>query len=125
VTVGARRCPLPDSPIFTKVYDLLAWLLPRTLKFPREHRFTLASRIQTCAFDLQRALLQAAKAVNAQEQAAALRQADVELAELRLCLRLSVDLKLLERRGYEHISRLTDEVGRLLGGWQKKASRLS
>jgi hypothetical protein len=105
------------------VYDLLAWLLPRTLKFPREHRFTLAGRIQTRAFDLQRALIQAAKTPDAQGQAAALRQADVELSELRLCLRLSVDLKLLERRSYEHAASLVDEVGRLLGGWQKKVAR--
>jgi four helix bundle protein len=114
---------LPDSPVFVKVYDLLAWLVPRTLKFPREHRFTLASRIQTRAFDLQRALVQAAKASDAAGQAVALRQADVELAELRLCLRLSVDLDLLERRSYEHAARLMDEVGRLLGGWQKKIVR--
>lgn len=111
---------MPDSPIFVKVYDLLVWLLPRTLKFPREHRFTLASRIQTCAFDLQRALVQAAKAENATAAAAALRQADVELSELRLHLRLSTDLKLLEGRGYEYAARGVDEVGRLLGGWQRK-----
>lgn len=110
---------MPDSPIFVKVYDLLAWLLPRTLKFPREYRFTLVVRIHTCALNLQRTLVQAAKA-NAHAENDALRQADVELAELRLLLRLSTDLKILELRGYEHVARLLDEVGRLLGGWQKK-----
>lgn len=111
---------MPDSPIFVKVYDLLVWLLPRTLKYPREHRFTLASRMQTCAFDLQRALIQAAKSANPADQIIALHQADVELSELRLHLRLSIDLKLMEPRGYEHAARLVDEVGRLLGGWQRK-----
>ena len=103
---------MPDSPIFVKVYDLIVWLVPHTLKFPREHRFTLATRIQTCAFDLQRALLQAVKAPTA----------DVELAELRLHLRLANDIHLIERRTFEYAARLTDEVGRLLGGWQKKAA---
>ncbi len=111
---------MPDSPIFVKVYDLLAWLYPRTLKFPREHRFALASRIQTCAFDLQNALLRAAKGANPTAQAEALREADVQLSALRLYIRLSSDLNILESRGYEHAARLTDEVGRLLGGWQKK-----
>jgi hypothetical protein len=46
----------------------------------------------------------------------------VELSELRLCLRLSHDLAMLDLRGYEHVSRLLDEVGRLLGGWQRKAA---
>ncbi len=113
---------MPDSPIFAKVYDLLLWLVPRTLKFPREHRFILASRLQSAAFNLQRALLQAVKASDAPAQAAALRQADVELADLRLNLRLSNDLQLLDVRGYEHVARSTDEIGRLLGGWQKKSA---
>ena len=113
---------MPDSPIFVKVYDLIVWLVPHTLKFPREHRFTLATRIQTCTFDLQRALLQAVKAPTAAAQAEALRQADVELAELRLHLRLANDIHLIERRTFEYAARLTDEVGRLLGGWQKKAA---
>ena len=111
---------MPDSPIFVKLHDLLVWLFPRTLKFPREYRFALASSLQHSGLALQRALLCAAKATDHAEQAAALRQADIELADLRLRLRLSVDLKLLEPHGYAHAARLTEEVGRLLGGWQKK-----
>ena len=110
---------MPDSPIFAKVYDLIAWLLPRTLKFPREYRFSLASRIQLGAFDLQRALLEAVKTDGA-NRLAALSRADIELAELRLNLRLSSDLKLLDPRGYAYAARLMEETGRLLGGWQKK-----
>jgi four helix bundle protein len=113
---------VPDSPIFVKVYDLIVWLVPHTLKFPREHRFMLAARIQTCAYDLQRALLHAVKAPTVAAQAEALRQADIELSELRLHLRLANDIHLIERRTYEHAARLTDEVGRLLGGWQKKVA---
>lgn len=110
---------MAESPIFVKTYDLVHWLVPRTLKFPREHRFTLAARIQTRGFDLQRALLFAAKAASSQEKAKALQRADVELAELRLNLRLASDLMLLDARGYAHAARLTDEVGKLLGGWQR------
>ncbi|MBI5302838.1 MAG: diversity-generating retroelement protein Avd [Chloroflexi bacterium] len=113
---------MPDSPIFVKMHDLNAWLLPRTLKFPREYRFSLASRIQTCAFDLQRALIAAAKSRTANARGEALHQADLELAELRLHLRLATDLKLLDPRGYARVARLTEEVGRLLGGWQKKSA---
>jgi len=42
---------MQESPIFTKTFDLLAWLLPATLKFPREHRFVLAQRAQNAAFN--------------------------------------------------------------------------
>jgi len=111
---------MPDSPIFVKVYDLIVWLVPHTLKFPREYRFTFASRMQTGALNLQRALILATLAENARDVAAALRQAHLELADLRLALRLSNDLHLLPPRSYQHGAERLDEVGRLLGGWQKK-----
>ncbi len=110
-----------ESPIFVKTYALLLWLAPRTLKFAREYRFTLATRLQTNAFDLQRALLVAAKAPAGDARRAALCEADVELAELKLNWRLAHDLKLLDARAFEHGTRLVDEVGRLLGGWQNKS----
>ena len=37
---------MKESPIFTRTYDLLQWLIPVTVKFPRQQRFVLASAIQ-------------------------------------------------------------------------------
>ena len=109
-----------ESPIFVKTYELLLWLLPRTLKFSREFRFSLATRLQNNAFDLQRALLFAAKASKPEHRREALTRADIELADLRTNLRLASDLHLLDAAGFEHSARLTNEVGRLLGGWMNK-----
>jgi hypothetical protein len=111
---------LPDSPAFARTYDLLLWLVPRTLKFPRQYRFNLAHRIQDAAHGLQRALLEAALAGDPRQEKVMLQRADVELSALRLHLRLSHDLKLLDRNGYKHTSLMLAEIGRLLGGWQKK-----
>jgi len=114
---------LPDSPAFARTYDLLLWLVPRTLKFPREHRFGLVHRIQDAAFGLQRAFVEAALAHDGQQSEVALQRADVELSELRLCLRLSHDLRLLDDDGYVYTSHSLDEVGRLLGGWKSQENR--
>lgn len=37
----------------------------------------------------------------------------------RFLLRLAADLKLLDRRRYEHAVRTLDDTGRLVGGWMK------
>ena len=37
---------MPESPIFTRTYDLIRWLIPVTMKFPRMQRFVLAERLQ-------------------------------------------------------------------------------
>ena len=104
-----------QSPIFARTYDLLRWLIPMTIKFPRQHRFVLAAALQRTAMALQERLVEAAFAADPR---ALLRQADVSLAKLRLYLRLAHDLELLSSGQFAHASTLMAEVGRLLGGWQ-------
>lgn len=111
---------MTESPAFARTYDLLLWLVPRSLKFPRHHRFGLARRLQDAAYALQRAFVEAALAPNPPAAVLALQRADVELTEVRLCMRLSHDLGLLDEGGYEHSSQMLAEIGRLLGGWKKK-----
>ncbi len=107
---------MKESPIFTRTYDLLRWLLPATVKFPRQHRFVLAERLQRAAFDLQEALVEAGMG---HDRLRAQRRADSALTCLRIYLRLARDLELLGISQYEHASRMVDEIGRLLGGWMK------
>jgi four helix bundle protein len=111
---------VPQSPIFVSTYELLRWLVPRTTKFPREHRFGLAQKIAETAYRFQHRLLEAVKEPDTRRRAAFLRAADVDLAELRILLRLSLDLGLLKASSYGHVAALTDEAGRLLGGWMRK-----
>lgn len=107
-----------ESPIFAKTYDLLLWLLPRATKFPRTYRFTLAERLQHRALEFQETLI-AAGTRKGGERAALLRDADTQLAQLRQTLRLCHDLDLMTLGQYEHCAMMLNEIGRLLGGWQK------
>ena len=108
---------MKQSPIFSKTYDLLRWLIPVTVKFPRAQRFVLAAALQRTALGFQERLIEAAKAPQPLD---ALRQADVALTQLRFYLRLSRDLQLLSFGQYEHVMRMVEEIGRLLGGWIRK-----
>lgn len=112
---------MKESPIFARTHDLLLWLIPCTLHFPREQRFVLARRLQDTALDLQERLLEAALN-KGNGRRAALTQADVTLAKLRYHLRLAQELDLLSERQYAHAAGLVAEIGRLLGAWMKKAA---
>lgn len=105
-----------ESPIFTRTYDLLRWLIPMTVKFPRQQRFVLAEALQRTALDFQERLIEANMSV---QPFPVLSQADVSLTKLRFYLRLCRDLELMDLGQYEHVSRMVSEVGRLLGGWKK------
>jgi len=52
--------PIKESPIFTRTYDLLRWLLPATVKFPRQQRFVLAEAVQRTALSFHETLIEAA-----------------------------------------------------------------
>lgn len=112
---------MQQSPIFTKTYDLLVWLIPATTKFPREQRFVLAKAIQETALRFQERLIEAGLG-RGKERQRALAQADVDLTKLRFYLRLCQDLSLITPRQYRHVAEMVSEVGRLLGGWRQSLS---
>ena len=72
--------------VFTRCYDLLAWLLPKAEKFPRAFRFSVTQRLMDAALDLQEALYEAQSGREGARMAA-LRSADAALGRLRLYFR--------------------------------------
>ena len=105
------------SPIFVKTYELLRWLLPHTVGLPRAQRFLLAKRIEYAALTYHEWIMRAGRGGGS---ALDLKEADIELAKLRVYLRLAMEMRLLSFGQYEHAARMVDEIGRLLGGWTKQ-----
>ena len=107
------------SPIFSRTYDFVLWILPCVSGFPRTHRFGLGERVSRKVLDFQEMIIAAGLAYGA-NRITLLKQADVCLAQLRHLLRLCSDLKLMSIGQYEHVAKMLVEIGRLLGGWIKK-----
>jgi hypothetical protein len=97
-------------------YQFLAWLAPTVEKLPKSHKFTLGDRINNTALDVLEALIEA---TYTRERAQHLRRANLGIEKLRFLIRLASDLRLLDRRRYEHAARALDNTGRLIGGWMK------
>jgi ABC-type uncharacterized transport system ATPase subunit len=102
--------------VLTRTYDLLNWLVPKAERFPRVFRQTVVARLIDAALDLQESLLLAERA-RGRERSALLRESDQHLDRLRLYLRLAHDWQWLS---HGQLSRMTLEIGRLLGGWIKQ-----
>ena len=69
-------------------------------------------------FTFHESLLYAAKT---KETAHYLRKADAEFDMLRTYLRFALELKYTTPDQYQYIAEQMTEIGRLLGGWLKKA----
>ena len=85
---------MKQSPIFTKTYDLLLWLVPATAKWPRTQRHLLTRRVQEAALNFQDLILRAGLSPDEQKDVF-LAEADIELARLRFYLRFCKDLNFL------------------------------
>lgn len=107
-----------ETPLFTRTYDFLTWLLPATNHFPRAHRHTFTRRLVDAAFDLRERLEEA----NLRRGAARIERlmlADEAVARVRLYVRLAFQWGWLSEGQYQHVSGMIVEIGRLLGGWRK------
>jgi 23S rRNA-intervening sequence protein len=111
---------MKQSPIFVKHYDLMAWLIPRTISFPKSQRGILARQLQQELFHINKALVDAGTSKQPENS---LIEADRGLIRLRTYLRLSRELTLLSPNQFQHAAQLTKDVGRLLGGWKKTIKR--
>jgi hypothetical protein len=109
---------LKESPIFSRLHDLVKWLAQATRKFPRDQRPLFARRVLDQAFALEDALV--AAALDRAALASHLLQADLALGGLRRTLLLCFELDFLCQGQFRHASGLTAEVGRLLGGWRRR-----
>jgi hypothetical protein len=108
----------PETPIFTRTYDLLTWLLPATNNFPRAHRHTFTRRLLDAAFDL-RERLEEANLRKGAARSERLAQADEALARVRVYVRLASRWEWFSDGQYQHVAAMVAEIGRLLGGWQR------
>ena len=111
---------MSDSPIFARCDELVLWVLRATVRYPRHYRAALGKASQEAVLLIQRELVAAARR---RDKRQALQAADEALHELRLLLRQGRALSLLEPGQHEHVARLLDEVGRLIGGWRKAQAR--
>ena len=102
--------------IFTRTFDFVDWLIPRTQDFPRSQRFVTTKRLQDAALDFYERILEANNR-KGQERLERLRQADAALDKVRHYLRLASRWGWLSKGQYRHAAAMAAELGRLLGGW--------
>lgn len=96
---------------------MTVYVVPVCNKFPKNQRFILGQQIQNKLLQLATTTIEANKAFNKSQL---LDRLDTELDQFRFLVRIAADLKLMQTRQYEHISTMSAEVGKLLGGWQRK-----
>lgn len=102
--------------IYQKTYDLTLRIFRETHEFPRDYKYTLGQQMKETCLDMLDAIIEAN---GAKEKKAPLERASALLERLRVSARLAYDLKVIGMKKYEVLSKYSDEIGRMIGGWMK------
>ena len=111
---------IPGAIVVGKTYDLTLWIVQKVEKFPKSYRFSVGQRLIDTTLDLLLLLVEAAYRRDKRET---LRTAGLRTNALRFLLRLAHDLKLLPGSAYAFATEQLDEVGRMVGGWERSTAR--
>lgn len=107
-----------DIPIFKKSYDLYKALHECRRLVPKQDRFTIFERVDTVTLDIIEGILLASSQQKA-IKLPTLERVSLKLNMLRIFIRLMKDTKALDLKKYIALESVTDEIGRMLGGWIK------
>ena len=105
-------------PIFQLAYKLIIEIYKMTHYFPREHKYTLGQKLKETNIEFIDFIILA----NSQEnKTSSLKEARTTLERLRIYIRMSFDLKIINFKKYEFLSRSFEDLSRQLSGWQEWA----
>ena len=107
-----------DVPIIQKTYELYKTMHGYQRSIPKLERFTLWQKCENSALTVLEGLLQVGY-VPLERSADLLTKVSAHVDMLRVFLRLAHDTKTIDQKKYIAIQAITDEIGRMLGGWLK------
>jgi four helix bundle protein len=111
--------------VFQKWLDMAKYLYRAIQSYPRSEKYTLGGDTRQAMIRLGRYIYRAnALHSESYEKRRMLEQADLELVDLQLLIRLAKELEFLPLKKYELMSGMAVEIGRMLGGWIKATSKI-
>ncbi len=110
---------MKESPIFHKLFEFTAWVIPLTLKFPRAQRFVVAEALQRVTLGAHEAAIRAGHTKDPVALARELDAVALHLSLTRFYLRLAHKLMLITLKQHEYAAERLTEIGRLLEAWKR------
>jgi len=107
-----------DIPIFQKTYELYKLFYQFTQHFPKKDRYTIGQKIECGILEVIEGIVTASQ-LSKSEKLPILQKTSIKLDLLKVLIRLSKDLKILDNKKYLALESYLQEIGKMLGGWIK------
>lgn len=99
-------------------YDLYKIYYGYLELFPKKDKYSLGKKCEELIIDFLELIL-SAKGAMKDAKKPIINQASAKLDMIKIFIRLEKDLKLLDQKKYLTIENHLQEIGRMIGGWQK------
>ena len=113
-----------DLKVWEKAHSLVLEIYKQTKKFPDVEKYGLTSQLRRSAASVATNIVEGYKRKSKKDFSHFLSISEGSLEETKYHLLLSHDLKYLKSEEYKRLSDLTEEVGRMLAGFQKTLRNL-
>ena len=111
---------MEELKILQKTFDMMNYAYPALAQYPKGEKFALVVDIKRFMDVMLERIIEANKKYY---KKTTLQELDVEVEKLKAYVRLSYNLGFLPPKKYEQWSGLVVEIGRMVGGWIKSASK--
>lgn len=107
-----------EIPILKKSLDLYKLFYSFKNYVPRPDRYLLWQKCEDVIMKIVEETLTASQ-INSSKRVEILEKISINLNLIRILFRLTHEIKILDNKKYIKLAELTDEIGKMLGGWLK------
>lgn len=108
-----------DIKVWRKAHELVLEIYKVTKLFPISETYGLTAQLKRSAASIATNIVEGYKRKSVKDFAHFLNMADSSLEETKYHLLLANDLKYIDENNYKHLIMMTEDVGRILNGFQK------
>jgi four helix bundle protein len=107
-----------NLPVIKKIYELYKNFYGYSKLFPKKDKYTLGNKCEMYILSVLELLI-AAGSASKNEKIGFIRKANIKFDTLKIFLRLGNEIKMLDDKKYLVLQKQIQEIGRMIGGWQK------
>jgi len=107
-----------DTPIILKTYELYKTFYVYLGKFPKKDKYTLGIKIENYLLNILELVILASGSIK-DKKLPCVQQASIKFDTLKILIRLAYDVKALDDKKYIGLQKHIQEIGKMLGGWQR------
>lgn len=113
-----------ETPLFQKIYDFYKLFYLYIDHFPKKSKPVLGQKIEQIILELLEVISRTgfAKPV---EKIQGLKTASIKVDFLKILIRLTYDLKIIDQKKYLQLQENLQEMGKMLGGWIKSTKTIN